>query len=217
LDGGVFERFTERARQVVLLAQQEAVSFGHDHIGTEHLLLGLIREEEGIAARALAEAGVELEAARASVVAILGAGDPAASGQIPFTARGKRALELALREALALGHTWIGTEHLLLGLTRAGDGRATEVLTELDVDPGELRERVVALIGGGLQLASAQRRSIEPARPARRRWDYHVEALGDMAADNALQALGILGADGWELVTVVGEPGDYRGVFKRPR
>jgi ATP-dependent Clp protease ATP-binding subunit ClpA len=112
----VFERFTERARQVVVLAQDEARALSHNYIGTEHILLGLLREEEGIAARVLGELGVTLEAIRSQVAQIVGRGDEVTSGQIPFTPRAKKVLELGLREARRLGHNWIGTEHILLGL-----------------------------------------------------------------------------------------------------
>jgi ATP-dependent Clp protease ATP-binding subunit ClpC len=145
----VFERFTERARQVVVLAQDEARALKHGYIGTEHLLLGVLREEEGIAARALAGLGVTLEGARARVLAIVGQGDgDAATGQIPFTPRGKQALELSLRESQALGHAYIGTEHILLGLLRQGEGVAPQVLHDLNVSEDSARAQVIRLIGG---------------------------------------------------------------------
>jgi ATP-dependent Clp protease ATP-binding subunit ClpC len=114
----VFERFTERARQVVVLAQDESRRLGHPYIGTEHILLGLLREEEGIAARVLEQLDVTVEEVRTQVALIVGQGDEVTTGQIPFTPRGKRTLELALREAVSLGHDYIGTEHILLGLVR---------------------------------------------------------------------------------------------------
>jgi ATP-dependent Clp protease ATP-binding subunit ClpC len=114
----VFERFTERARQAVVLAQDEARGLGHNYIGTEHLLLGLLREEEGIAARVLEARKVDLDVVRAEVSRIVGIGEALETGQVPFTPRAKRVLELSLKEALALGHDWIGTEHVLLGLAR---------------------------------------------------------------------------------------------------
>src|SRR3954467_5390074 len=120
----MFERFTERARQVVVLAQEEARSLRHNYIGTEHLLLGLLREEEGLAARVLESFDVTIEEVRAQVARIVGQGDDVATGQIPFTPRAKKSLDLALREALALGHNHIGTEHLLLGLVRLDEGVA---------------------------------------------------------------------------------------------
>jgi len=143
----VFERFTERARQVVVFAQQEARDLGHNYIGTEHLLLGLLREEDGLGARTLASAGVTLEDARARVEIIIGRGEGQPTGQIPFTPRAKKALELALREAMGLGHNYIGSEHVLLGLTRANENMASRVLHELGVDAESLRSRLLALLG----------------------------------------------------------------------
>jgi ATP-dependent Clp protease ATP-binding subunit ClpC len=124
----MFERFTDRARQVVVLAQEEARMLNHGYIGTEHILLGLIREGEGVAARALESLGISLEAVRQQVEKIIGRGQQAPSGHIPFTPRAKKVLELSLREAKALGHNYIGTEHILLGLIREGGGVAAQVL-----------------------------------------------------------------------------------------
>jgi hypothetical protein len=139
----VFERFTERARQVVVLAQDEARAFRHNYIGTEHLLLGILREEEGLAARVLEALDVSLEEVRAEVTRIVGSGEELATGQIPFTPRGKKVLELALREALSLGHNHIGTEHILLGLVREGEGVAMRILLEFDVDADKIRNEVI--------------------------------------------------------------------------
>jgi ATP-dependent Clp protease ATP-binding subunit ClpC len=144
----VFERFTERARQVVVLAQEEARAFRHNYIGTEHLLLGLLREEEGVAARVLEALDVSLEEVRAEVARIIGEGDEVATGQIPFTPRGKKVLELSLREALTLGHNHIGTEHILLGLAREGEGVAMQILAGRDVDAEKIRNEVVKALGG---------------------------------------------------------------------
>jgi ATP-dependent Clp protease ATP-binding subunit ClpA len=144
----VFERFTERARQVVVLAQDEARSFVHNYIGTEHLLLGLLREEEGLAAHVLQALEVSLEEVRAEVERIIGSGEELATGQIPFTPRAKKVLELALREALQLGHNYIGTEHLLLGLVREGEGVAMRILLAFDVDAEKVRNEVVRALGG---------------------------------------------------------------------
>ena len=119
----MFERFTDRARRVVVLAQEEARMLNHNYIGTEHILLGLIHEGEGVAAKALESLGISLEAVRQQVEEIIGQGQQAPSGHIPFTPRAKKVLELSLREALQLGHNYIGTEHILLGLIREGDGR----------------------------------------------------------------------------------------------
>src|ERR1051326_4128763 len=131
----MFERFTERARRVVVLAQDEARELKHEYIGTEHLLLGLLRERESVAARALAGLGVTLDEVRERVQAASPAGERSPAGQIPFTPRAKRTLELSLREALAHGHNHIGTEHVLLGLSRDEDGIAVQILRELGTDP----------------------------------------------------------------------------------
>ena len=151
----MFERFTERARQVVVLAQDEARSLRHNYIGTEHLLLGLLREEEGLAARVLGELGVELEAVRAQVGRVVGEGEEITTGQIPFTPRAKKVLELALRESRALGHQYIGTEHILLGLVRENDGVAARILLDLGVDAETIREAVGRLLLGPGQTVSA--------------------------------------------------------------
>ena len=139
----MFERFTERARQVVVLAQDEARALKHNYIGTEHILLGLLREEEGLAARVLESLVITVEEVRAQVARIVGQGDEVTTGQIPFTPRAKKVLELALREALSLGHNYIGTEHILLGLVREGEGLAAMVLTRLGADLEAVRARVL--------------------------------------------------------------------------
>ena len=126
----MFERFTDRARRVVVLAQEEARMLNHNYIGTEHILLGLIHEGEGVAAKALESLGISLEAVRQQVEEIIGQGQQAPSGHIPFTPRAKKVLELSLREALQLGHNYIGTEHILLGLIREGDGVAVKILRD---------------------------------------------------------------------------------------
>ena len=130
----MFERFTERARQVVVLAQDEARALKHNYIGTEHILLGLLREEEGLAARVLDSLDITVEDVRANVARIVGQGEEVTSGQIPFTPRAKKVLELALREALSLGHNYIGTEHILLAMFRLADGVGAQVLLGLGVD-----------------------------------------------------------------------------------
>ena len=144
----MFERFTDRARRVIVLAQEEARALQHNYIGTEHLLLGLIREGEGVAAKALASKGVELDATRKQVEEMIGKGNAAPNGHIPFTPHAKQVLELSLREALQLGHSYIGTEHILLGLIREGEGVGTQVLIKMDVDLGELRTATIDLIRG---------------------------------------------------------------------
>jgi len=144
----MFERFTDRARRVVVLAQEEARTLDHGYIGTEHLLLGLIREGEGVAARALVSLGISLEAVREQVGQIIGRGQQPPPGHIPFTPRAKKVLELALREAQQLGHDYIGTEHLLLGLIREGSGVAAQVLVRLGADLNRTRQQVVQLLHG---------------------------------------------------------------------
>ncbi|HLN68019.1 MAG TPA: Clp protease N-terminal domain-containing protein, partial [Streptosporangiaceae bacterium] len=144
----MFERFTDRARRVMVLAQEEARMLGHNHIGTEHILLGLIREGDGVAARALEAMGISLEAVRQHVGEITGQGQQAPSGHIPFTPRAKNVLELSLREALQLGHNYIGTEHILLGLIREGGGVAAQVLVKLGADPSRIRQQVIQLLAG---------------------------------------------------------------------
>ena len=143
----MFERFTEQARKVVVLAQEEARHFNHNYIGTEHLLIGLFRENEGIAARALKAANISLEDLRGQLGNIVGYGEEGMGGQAPFTPRSKKVLELAFREALNLGHNYIGTEHVLLGLVRESEGVATRMLTILDVHPDKVRREVVRRIG----------------------------------------------------------------------
>jgi ATP-dependent Clp protease ATP-binding subunit ClpC len=145
----MFERFTERARRVIVLAQDEATRLDHAWIGTEHILLGLIRDGEGIAARALAELGISLVGARQAVEDMVGRGREAPSGHIPFTPRSKKVLELSLREALQLGADYIGTEHILLALLREGDGVAPQVLVASGVDLNRARQQVIGLLYGG--------------------------------------------------------------------
>jgi ATP-dependent Clp protease ATP-binding subunit ClpA len=147
-DGEMFERFTDRARRVVVLAQEEARMLGHNYTGTEHILLGLVHEGEGVAAKALESLGIGLEAVRQQVQEIIGQGQQAPSGHIPFTPRAKRVLELSLREARQLGHTYIGTEHILLGLIREGEGVAAQVLVKLGADLNRVRQQVIQVLHG---------------------------------------------------------------------
>jgi Clp amino terminal domain, pathogenicity island component/UvrB/uvrC motif len=142
----LFERFTDRARRVVVLAQEEARMLNHNYIGTEHILLGLIHEGEGVAAKALESLGISLDAVRQQVEEIIGQGQQAPSGHIPFTPRAKKVLELSLREALQMGHNYIGTEHLLLGLIREGDGVAAQVLVQLGAGLDRVRQQVIELL-----------------------------------------------------------------------
>jgi ATP-dependent Clp protease ATP-binding subunit ClpC len=145
----MFERFTERARRVVVLAQDEARLLSHNYLGTEHILLGLLREGHGVAARVLESAGISLDAVRQQVEEIIGRGREAPpEGHIPFTPRAKKVLELSLSEAMLLGHTYIGTEHILLGLIREGEGVAAQVLVGLGLDLDYARQRVIARLTG---------------------------------------------------------------------
>ena len=145
----MFERFTERAKQVVVLAQDEARALRHNYIGTEHILLGLLREEEGLAARVLESLDITVEEVRAQVARIIGPGDePIISGQIPFTPRAKKVLELSLREALSLKHNNIGTEHILLGLVRENEGVAARILLDFDADAEKIRNEIMRVLSG---------------------------------------------------------------------
>src|SRR5918995_6779997 len=144
----MFERFTDRARRVVVLAQEEARMLNHNYIGTEHILLGLIHEGEGVAAKALESLGISLEAVRAQVEEIIGQGQSAPTGHIPFTPRAKKVLELSLREALSLGHHYIGTEHVLLGLVRENDGVAARILLDFDADAEKIRNEIIRMLSG---------------------------------------------------------------------
>src|ERR1700737_2398636 len=144
----MFERFTERARQVVVLAQEEARTLKHNYIGTEHILLGLLREEEGLAARVLESLDVTVERVRGQVVRIVGSGEEETSGQIPFTPRAKKVLELAQHEALSLGHNYIGPEHILLGLARENEGVAARILLDFDADSEKIRNEVIRMLSG---------------------------------------------------------------------
>jgi ATP-dependent Clp protease ATP-binding subunit ClpC len=155
----MFERFTERARQVVVLAQEEARDLKHNYIGTEHLLLGLLREGDGVAARVLGSLEVALEDVRGEIMRIVGEGEHEAQGQIPFTPRAKKVLELALREALSLGHNYIGTEHILLGLVRESEGVAARILNDLDADADRIRQEVMRVLSG------PSRRQQKPGSP----------------------------------------------------
>ncbi len=173
----MFERFTDRARRVVVLAQEEARSLDHNWIGTEHILLGLMREGDGVAAKTLESLGISLDAVRQQVEEIIGRGQQPPSGHIPFTPRTKKVLELALRESLQLGHNYIGTEHILLGLIREGDGVAAQVLVTLGADLNRVRQQAIQLLHGHSAEEPA------PTRPAERELRLlpavktHLEAL----------------------------------------
>ncbi len=189
----MFERFTERARKVVVLAQEEARHFNHNYIGTEHLLLGLLREDEGVAAQTLNALGVTLDEVREQVESIVGYGEEGTGGQAPFTPRSKKVLELALREALQLGHNYIGTEHILLGLVRESEGVAARVLSNLDVDPDKVRREVVRRLGGGRGQRArggaggeAGGRGVEAKRPKTRQLDQYGRNLTTYAEEDKL-------------------------------
>jgi ATP-dependent Clp protease ATP-binding subunit ClpC len=157
----VFERFTDRARRVLTLAQEEARQLNHSFIGTEHILLGLIHEGDGVGAQALRSLGISSQVVRDKVQEIVGTAGTVADGSPPFTPRAKKVLELALREALQLNHSYIGTEHILLGLVREGEGVAATVLVSLGADLPRVRQEVNSLMSGG-QEAAAGRRSADP-------------------------------------------------------
>jgi ATP-dependent Clp protease ATP-binding subunit ClpC len=217
----MFEKFTERARQVVVAAQDEARALKHNYIGTEHLLLGLLRVEDGQAARVLDSLGLTVEAVREQVGRIVGVGEEELlSGQIPFTPRAKKVLELSLREALALGHNYIGTEHVLLGVARENEGVAARILLDFGVDAERIREEVVRTLGlpkgsvapsepgFGYRLRRGRRGPAWP--PPTMRWEYRVLDASD---DDLAAELNKLGQEGWELVLRLD---DGRLIFKRP-
>src|SRR3954469_22859276 len=147
-DEFLFERFTERARRVVVLAQDEARALRHNYIGTEHFLLGLLREEEGLAARVLGSLDITVEEVRAQVVRIVGEGDKAVTEQIPFTKHATNVLSLAQRESLSLGHKYIGTEHILLGLVRENESVAARILLDFDADAEKIRNEIIRMLSG---------------------------------------------------------------------
>jgi Clp amino terminal domain, pathogenicity island component len=173
----MFERFTDRARRVVVLAQEEARMLDHNWIGTEHILLGLMREGEGIAAKALESLGISLDAVRQQVEEIIGRGQQPPSGHIPFTPRAKKVLELALRESLQLGHNYIGTEHILLGLIREGDGVAALVLVTLGADLNRVRQQAIQLLHGHSAEEPVPTRSAERELRLLPAVKAHLEAL----------------------------------------
>ncbi|HEY7968333.1 MAG TPA: ATP-dependent Clp protease ATP-binding subunit [Solirubrobacteraceae bacterium] len=188
----MFERFTERARQVVVLAQEEARTLKHNYIGTEHILLGLLREEEGLAARVLESLDITVERVRGQVVRIVGSGEEVTSGQIPFTPRAKKVLELALREALSLGHNYIGTEHILLGLVRENEGVAARILLDFDADSEKIRNEVIRMLSGpsgrgrGGPGAVAGASGVADAKKSSKLLDQFGRNLTKLAADGKL-------------------------------
>jgi ATP-dependent Clp protease ATP-binding subunit ClpA len=168
----VFERFTDRARRVVVLAQEEARMLNHNYIGTEHMLLGLIREGQGVAAKSLQELGIDLEAVRYEVEQIIGQGAAAPTGHIPFTPRAKKVLEMSLRESIELDHNYIGTEHILLGLIREGKGVAAQVLEKLGANLDRVRQQVIELLAGYAGPALVERWGLS---------DEDIDLLQDLA------------------------------------
>jgi len=223
---GVFERFTERARQVVVLAQEEAWILKHDYIGTEHILLGLLREEEGLAARVLESLDITVERVRAQVVRIVGPGEEVTSGQIPFTPRSRKVLELALDEALSLGHNYIGTEHILLGLVRENEGVAARILLDFDADSEKIRNEVLRILNGhppsvgrtaatGRRTAATGRRTAATGRSRRPRAtpeppEPALERIGlsDGLLDGAGPVLRALAAESEERLGRTADTGD---------
>jgi hypothetical protein len=201
---GMFERFTDRARRVVVLAQVESRTLDHNYIGTEHILLGLIHEGGGVAARALESLGIDLDAVRFQVEEIIGRGEATPTGHIPFTPRAKKVLELALREARQLGHDYIGTEHILLGMIREGEGVAAQVLEKLGADLGSVRFATIDLLSAmgvgaepsapiqsprpdpetGFRSTPSQWETPEARRMARERRMERIEALAQEEADD---------------------------------
>jgi ATP-dependent Clp protease ATP-binding subunit ClpC len=202
----LFERFTERARQVVVLAQDEARALKHNYIGTEHILLGLLREEEGVAASVLESLDVTVEEVRAQVARLIGQGDEVTTGQIPFTPRSKKVLELALREARSLKHNYVGTEHLLLGLVRENEGVAARILLDFDADAEKIRNEVIRLLTG-------PGRRERPESP-RLNWEYAVRTL-EGRTETWPEQLTSWRHEGWELLTVVEEEGTRRALLER--
>jgi ATP-dependent Clp protease ATP-binding subunit ClpC len=203
----MFERFTERARQVVVFAQAEARGLKHNYIGTEHLLLGLLREEEGLAARVLESLDITVEEVRAQVARIVGQGDELTTGQIPFTPRSKKILELSLREAIDLEHNYIGTEHILLGIVRENEGVASRILNEFGADAETIRNELIRLLSG-----PGRRR--QPAPPPPLRWEYGVRTL-EGPTETWPEQLTAWRREGWELLTIVEEDGRRRALLER--
>ena len=214
----MFERFSDQARRVLALAQEEARLLDHGRIGTEHILLGLIHEGEGVAAKALESLGISLEAVRAQVEEIIGHGGQAPSGHIPFTPRAKKVLELSLREALHLGTNYIGTEHILLGLARVNTGVATRILLNFDAGSERIRDEVITTLGidaTALARTSRGRRFRRPRYLATTQacWQYRIERRERVEA----HFLNELGDEGWELVSVHPVQDWVELIFKRRR
>jgi ATP-dependent Clp protease ATP-binding subunit ClpA len=210
----VFERFTESARQVVVFAQDETRRFRHRHIGTEHVLLGLLREEEGVAARVLEILGASLDGVRDRVETVVGRGERPSPGEIPFTPRARRALEESSNESRALGHDIVDTEHILLGLTHDDTAVAGRILLELGADQEKIRAEVLRV----LAQAPPRRDRPEPRDPGIRPpdWEYRVEQL-ERVDELTQQWLNQRGSEGWELAAALPLSGGLHTVFKRRR
>jgi ATP-dependent Clp protease ATP-binding subunit ClpA len=184
----MFERFTDRARRVVVLSQEEARMLNHNYIGTEHILLGLIHEGEGVAAQSLEGLGVDRERVRVEIIEIIGRGDTVPAGHIPFTPRAKKVLELSLREALQLGHSYIGTEHILLGLVREGEGVGAQVLQKLGVDLGRVRQQVISQLSSYSDPGPGKRRRLfQRHRPAPALMSMPTVEMGEASPDLGLE------------------------------
>jgi ATP-dependent Clp protease ATP-binding subunit ClpA len=211
----LFERFTERARQVVVLAQDEARALKHNYIGTEHILLGLLREEEGLAARVLESLDITVEEVRAQVARIVGQGDEVTTGQIPFTPRAKKVLELALREALSLGHNYIGTEHILLGLVRASDGVGARVLAGFGLDAERVRNGVIASLSRWPEPAERDPADIwyTPAWWARQNHGRETQDTASFTLEAELRPVARTPRDPPPIVGPEGEPMLLRGIL----
>ena len=197
----VFERFTDRARRVVVLAQEEARLLDHNYIGTEHILLGLIHEGDGVAARVLESLGISLTDVRAEVEEVVGHGSKAPSGHIPFTPRAKKVLELSLREALQLGHNYIGTEHILLGLIREGEGVAAQILVNLGADLSGARQRVIELLSDD---------AADAAETGERRTVVQAQSMyAQVPTARSLPTCSFCGRDLWDVDHYVAGPGAF--------
>ena len=212
----MFERFTERARQAIVLSQDEARTLKHNYIGTEHILLGLLREDEGLAAHVLESLGVTLEEVRAQVARIVGQGDEVTTGQIPFTPRAKKVLELSLKEALSLNHQYIGTEHILLGLVREGDGVAMRIVADFGADAATIRDEVIGMLSGkGRSPAARRGGTVRPLGSQHEpSWEYGVRTL-DGLSETWPEQLSSWRREGWELLTIVEEGGRWRALLER--
>jgi ATP-dependent Clp protease ATP-binding subunit ClpC len=213
----MFERFTEPARQVIVLSQDEARTLAHDYIGTEHILLGLLREEKGLAGSVLESLEISYEGVRAQVEHMVGKGDAISPSQIPFTPRAKKTLDLALREALALGHNYVGTEHILLGLGEEREGVAFRILRHFGADAETIRNRTIVMLSEpgerGEPVGPAARPQAELRVP---NWEYRLERTPNVDA-LSVDSLNELGSDGWELAGVVPNGGEVVLLFKRRR